>query len=149
MNNLYGLDTNVLVYASFKKFPQHTLAARLIKLITENKIHAAVAWQNLTEYCAVVTNNKNIAQPLSFKEAWQQLSGLLQLGVKVVFPNNTTFAQTETLIKHKPAIKCQQVHDLFLAATFLSNGVKTIITHNKADFTDIKELTVLSTADVI
>ncbi len=34
----------------------------------------------------------------------------------------------------------QKVHDVFLAATLLSNGVKTLITENKEDFAGIKGL---------
>ncbi len=39
------------------------------------------------------------------------------------------------------------MHDVFLAATFISNGVETLVTENSKDFEGIKQITAMRLAD--
>ncbi len=66
--------------------------------------------------------------------------------IRLIFPTPDTKETVFSLIsKIKP--KAQQIHDIFLAATLLSNGVKALITENIKDFSDIRDLEVVNLND--
>lgn len=128
-----GIDTNILIYALDKESDFNQQALRILMLLGESKA-GVVCWQNLTEFYAIVTDKKRIKIPLPPRIAVRELNILLnKFSLEVVSPNLKTKELWFDLLKTKD-VRGQIVHDIFLAATLLSNGVNTLITENAGDF---------------
>ena len=139
MNDITGIDSNIFVYAADKTSGRYIEASRIISDAALGKVRAVIVPQNLTEYYATVTNSKKVPIPMTNKTAIEQMEKLLRSSLKLVYPNNRTtklFIELLGLV----GVKAQRVYDIFLAATLLSNGIRTLITENKEDFAGIKDL---------
>ncbi len=134
-----GIDTNVLIYALDRESDFHTQALQTLVSLGESKT-GVVCWQNLTEFYAIVTDKKRIKTPLTSQMAVREIDALLnKFSLEIVGPNLGTKKLWFDLLKNKD-IKGQVVHDIFLAATLLSNGVKTLVTENTGDFKGVEGL---------
>jgi toxin-antitoxin system PIN domain toxin len=136
-----AIDTNVLVYATNSDSKEHIKAKKLVTEVLEGKIDGVITYQNLTEFYAVVTNKKLFARPLTPKQAIEEIENLISGGIKILNTNRMTAEVWLKLLRQKP-VAGQSVHELFLAATLMSNQVTTIITEDKEGFADISGLTV-------
>jgi predicted nucleic acid-binding protein len=142
--NVIALDTNIFVYALNNDEKYHELARELIKKISEGELAAVVTYQNMTELFAVITNRKVVLGVMSPVQAEVEVKNLLENGgFRLVFPNRKTGKVWLKLI-NKLQPKGQRVHDYFLAATLLSNGINTLITENVDDFKGVVGLEVKS-----
>jgi toxin-antitoxin system PIN domain toxin len=136
-----ALDTNVLVYAVNRDSREHKAANKLVTEAMEGKTEKVITYQNLTEFYAVVTNKKLFAKPLTPKQAIEEIENLISGGIKILNTNRMTGEVWLKLLRQKK-VTGQNVHDLLLAATLMSNQVTTIITEDKEGFADISGLTV-------
>jgi len=134
-----GVDTNILIYVLDRESDFHQSALRVLISLSESKM-GVVCWQNLTEFYAIVTDKKRIKTPLTPQIATRELNTLLnKFSLEIIGPNSRTKELWFDLLKIKD-IKGQIVHDIFLAATLLSNGVKTLVTENTGDFKGVEGL---------
>ena len=133
-----GIDTNILIYALDRESDFHQQALRILMS------SGVVCWQNLTEFYAIVTDKKRIKTPLSPQVTIRELNTLLnKFSLEIVGPNLRTKELWFKLLKSNDT-KGQIVHDIFLAATLLSNGIDTLITENTKDFSKIRDLKVVN-----
>ncbi len=134
-----GIDTNILIYALDRESDFHKQALQVLISLGESGL-GVVCWQNLTEFYAIVTDKKRIKTPLTPQIATRELNILLnKFSLEIIGPNNRTKELWFDLLKIKD-IKGQVVHDIFLAATLLSNGIKILITENTGDFKRVEGL---------
>jgi predicted nucleic acid-binding protein len=145
--SLIGIDTNILVYFLNSESVYHEKAKTFIESLTSKRISGVITWQNLSEMYAVVTDGKRFPRPMTASQAVNVIESLLENeNIKLVLPvTDTKKTFLNSLLGIKP--KGQKVHDVFLAATFLSNGVTTLITQNTKDFLGIKSLKVTALSD--
>ena len=73
MKKSWLIDSNVLVYSYDKTVKQHDLSYSLVEKAMSGKISACLAQQNLLEFIAVVTNPKQVLNPMSIGEALQKV----------------------------------------------------------------------------
>ena len=140
----FGLDTNVLVYAINEDSQFYAKARKLL-----NRDGGMIAWQNLTEFYAIVTDKRRINKCLMPSRAILEIKNLLENSqARVVLPNLVTGKLWLELLS-QAKVKAQKVHDLFLAATFLSNGVKTLVTENTGDFKGVEGVRVMGLKEVV
>ena len=140
-NDLWvGIDTNILVYFLNEESVYHTRAKTFIDRLQKGEIQGMISWQNLSELYAVVTDPKRFPKPMIASQVVETMKQLQENGnIKVIFPLiNTKETFFKLILKIKP--KGQQIHDIFLAATLLSNGVKTLVTENTGDFKGVEGL---------
>jgi len=145
---IVALDTNVLVNALNEDSLNYAKARKLVSQVLEGRVGGVIAYQNLTEFYAVVTNPKILAKPLIAGEAIGEMENLLGGNIKLIFPNRNTGKIWLSILKKKDAVG-QEVHDKFLAATLLSNGVKKIVTGDKKDFEGIRGLETIGLDDYL
>lgn len=138
--SLMGIDTNVLIYFLNSESKFHKSARDLFDKLQTGKIMGVISWQNLSELYAVITDVKRFPKYVTSIEGVEIMDMFLKHdNIKIVLPNNDTKKVFFNLIsKTKP--KNQQIHDVFLAATLLSNDVTTLITENAKDFAGIRGL---------
>lgn len=139
MNDSVAVDTNILIYANDESSDYFETSKLLLEKVLKREVEGVLALQNLVEFCAVVTNRKTIPYVLSTEEAIKKINQIVRLGFVVILPNKDTGDIFLKILKKKGA-SGQKVHDIFLAATLISNGVSTLITENASDFAEIKGL---------
>lgn len=130
------LDTNILVHAAASKSPHHRRATEIRDQAASGEIEACVAAQVLNEFYAVVTDSRRFAPPLTPARARRELQSYLSSRIGVVLPKDTTLPLMLKLAVIRP-VRRGRIFDLFLAATMLDNGVRTIYTENTRDFQGI------------
>jgi len=69
MATTYLIDSNVLIYATNEDSEFHPQALEVVRKVLEGKIRACVAYQNLHELYAVITDPKRVERPLSPRDA--------------------------------------------------------------------------------
>lgn len=137
-------DTNVLIYNQDLESSLYTQAADYHERAFSGKITGVISSQNLLELVAVITNPKRITKPLSLKQASGEVKKYLSTpSFTVIYPNDTTMDIVTKLLNRYHLKHPIQTFDLFLVATMLSNGIKTILTANDQDFRLFKEVKVI------
>ncbi len=130
----HGIDTDFLVAVEIRDHPFHREADALLQSLLNDGHHLALIPQTLAEFIHIVTDGKRMPQPLTMTEAISRAEHWWQAAEVVrVFPNS--HAVTDFLVwltRHQLGRK--RLLDTLLAATFLSAGVKRIITNNERDF---------------
>ncbi|MFH1192216.1 MAG: type II toxin-antitoxin system VapC family toxin [bacterium] len=142
-NSLVLLDANILVYAADKSSPFYKRSVMIREKGMKGEISICVCPQVLTEFFAIITDPRRVANPRTQKEALEEIEEyLLEDKVfKIYQLPNIIEIMLKLLKQHR--IKRQKIFDLQLVATMLANDVKQIYTYNKKDFEKFQEIKVL------
>jgi len=99
----------------------------------QGKISACISPQNMAEFFTFMTRKggRGLEQPLDPEEAADEVRKYLDSEhIMMIFPTPATWPLLlDSLLKERPTAGLA-IHDLHLAATMLSNGVKKIYTFN-------------------
>ncbi len=130
-----GLDTNVLVYAHVASLPEHgAVRAYLARQLARTDVTLVVTPSVLHEFVHVVTDPRRFDPPVEMSEALA--IARLYLGAANVACAATDAeadaAAFELVARHK--LGRRRLADTLLAATLLQNGVRQLVTCNRADF---------------
>jgi predicted nucleic acid-binding protein len=129
------IDTNVLVYAADTIAEFHEPSKQLRERGRGGEVSLVVTPQVLMEFFAVVTNPRRVTNPRSPEEAREEIEkyvGAVEM-VKI-YPHNDIIDRMLTLLRQYPQVTRQEIFDLYLVATMLSNGVTRIYTYNLQHF---------------
>jgi predicted nucleic acid-binding protein len=128
------LDTNVLVYAAYRRSPFHDAAAVLVNRGLKQRGVFCIAPQNLVEFAAVVTRRRQNDHPLPASHLFR-IADLLYRSrtFTKIYPRRGTVARA---MREGARLEiCGSAwYDLFLALTMRDAGVRSIITENISDF---------------
>ena len=128
------LNTNVLVYASYRRSPLHALAATLLDRGLRQRGLYCIAPQNLVEFAAVVTRRRAGDDPLPDEEVLRITDILYRSRTLIkIYPRRGTVARAMTE-GARLEIRGATWYDLFLALTMRDAGVRDLITENVSDF---------------
>ena len=134
------LDTNLLVYLYIQDSDKQKKIKALIKTKTEEKVNLVIAEQSLLEFYSVITNPKQVKNPMPADLARQEVDKFYNNNAfQIICPNKNTFPAFLKLIRSKN-VSGSIVFDYYLAATALSHQVKVIYTENQKDFRSIKSI---------
>lgn len=138
------MDTNILVYAIDEISPFH-LASRILRdKGIAGEVNLCVCPQVLKEFFAIVTDSKRVTKPRSPKETIEEIEKYLRSeNIAKIYPKEDTLVRTINLLK-KYNLKTQQVFDVQLVATMLSNSITQLYTYNQEDFLRFGEIEVLT-----
>ena len=137
------LDTNILVCAAASKSPWHAKARELRDQAASGQIDACVAAQVLGEFYAVVTDPRRFQPALTANQARGELQNYLSSRLRVILSKETTVARMLHMLGSR-SVRGGKIFDLFLAATMLDNGVRTIYTENESDFKSLPGIEVIN-----
>jgi len=127
-----GVDTNVLFYSLNKETPFHKEARENLALLVE-KGQAVIAQQNLVELVVALTKRGIAPQEASsYAKYFSEI-------IPIVRPTGKTLMLFLDHVR-KAALQGVRLFDLYLALTFISNGVDHLYTYNKKDFQNIEDL---------
>jgi predicted nucleic acid-binding protein len=137
------LDTNVLVYAADKNSPFFESSRKLIESGFAGKIDLCISPQTISEFFAVITDSKRVDNPRTQEEALTEIKKYLQSKrIRKIYPGPETSNTMVDLLERYP-VKKQEIFDLQLVATMLSNRVKRIFTFNREDFLKFADIEVM------
>jgi predicted nucleic acid-binding protein len=137
------LDTNVLVYAADKNSPFFEGSRKLIESGFAGEIDLCISPQTISEFFAVITDSKRVENPRTQKEAITEIKKYLQSKrILKIYPGPETSNTMVDLLERYP-VKKQEIFDLQLVATMLSNRVKRIFTFNREDFLKFADIEVV------
>lgn len=130
------VDTNILIYSDDVSSIFHQEAKRLI----EDNIDAGslvLSQQNLTEFFAITTDPRRSPKPQSANDRKILIANWLKSGIfRLILPTPNTMVVLYGLIEKFPA-SGQDIFDVYLAATMLDNGIKTIYTADTKIFSKL------------
>lgn len=132
------VDTNILVYAINRRSPKNKIA----QVFLQNNIgNLQITHQNILEALRVLTHPK-FPSPMKINDALGAIEKILK-ACTVISPVEKTIYITLLLIKRNKCVS-DQIFDLYLAATALSNEIVTIATDNVRDFKKFKEIKIVN-----
>jgi hypothetical protein len=137
------LDTNVLVYAADESSPFFERSRNLLKRGLAGEIEVCISLQNVSEFFAIVTDSKRVNSPRTRAEAIAEIKKYFQSKrIRKIYPGPETSEVMVDLLERYP-VKKQEIFDLQLVATMLSNQVNRIHTFNRDDFIKFTEIEVI------
>lgn len=137
------IDTNILIYSSFKQSPFHSKAVNALAQKENEGFDFFLSRQIIREYLVVKSrflkeNNSYIPSNLTSEIA------IFEKQFTVLEDNFNTTQKLCSLIDQF-TVSGKQVHDCNIVASMLVNNVSNLLTHNIADFTRYKnEISIIS-----
>jgi predicted nucleic acid-binding protein len=127
-NRLF-VDTNILVYVTDPQAPEHARAVSALFAAQSRGMSLMISMQVLREYLAVATRNKSNVQ---LRNVFENVR-LFRRRLKVVEDRRRTMDYLLRLLEEVPTTG-RQIHDANIVATMQANNIRSLLTHNTADF---------------
>ncbi len=143
---MYGIDTNLLVYAHNQDSKLNEKAAVFLEKVMnelddEGNLSVCLPTQVLVEFLNVITKS-NLEKPLSIAEAVIVVQDYLDAGIKIIHQQET---QIQTFLELLRSVTTRKkVFDVALAATLKDNAVSGLYTVNTQDFIEFDFLEVIN-----
>jgi len=138
------LDTNILVYAADEASPFHQATLDLRERGLRKEIPLCICPQVLNEFFAIVTDPKRVSSPRTKGEALTEMRKYFDSkNIFKIYPAPDIIERMMDLLERYDITK-QEIFDLQLVATMISNNVKRVYTYNEEDFSKFKEIEVLT-----
>jgi toxin-antitoxin system PIN domain toxin len=137
------LDTNVIVYAADEDSAFHAAARTLREKGLAENVSLCICPQVLCEFYAIVTDPRRVKSPISQREALSEMEKYYQAeSILKIYPGPDIIQLTLDLLTRYETAK-QEIFDLQLVATMLSNNVTRLYTYNQSDFIKFKEIEII------
>lgn len=137
----FGIDVNVLLYASDASSDKHDRAANFLRRCAEADELFCLAWATVMGYLRMATHPKIFASPLTPKQAADNMQVLLDLPHCRVIGEQEGFWDVYCGIASDVPARGNLVPDAHLAAVLRQNGVLRLYTNDR-DFRKFKFLDV-------
>lgn len=131
----HGIDTSFLVPIEIASHSRHEAASALFMQLLAAGDDFALTPQVLSEFIHVATDSKRFTAPLTMAVAIERSQTIWDSGsVHRMHSNASSISQFHTWLTQY-GLGRKRVLDTLLAATYLSHGVRSIMTLNPGDFT--------------
>jgi len=127
----FGIDVNILLYASDQGSPQHVRAAGFLQSCAAGGQVFCLAWLTLMSYLRMATHPRIFARPLSHADAARNVEALMALPHCRVISEQDGFWSTYRDITSDVPTRGNLVPDAHLAAVLRQNGIATLYTHDR------------------
>jgi uncharacterized protein len=139
----YGIDVNVLLYASDAGSPLHERAKSFLSQCAGRREVFYLAWLTVMSYLRMATHASIFDKPLTPAEAMQNIQALLTLPhCRPISEDEGFLAVYQGITKTVPT-RGNLVPDAHLAALLHQHGIRTLYTHDKDfkkfDFLDVRD----------
>lgn len=139
----YGIDVNILLYASDESCAQHAKASAFLRQCTEGREVFCLAWLTLMSYLRMATHPSIFGRPLTHDEAARNIESLLAMPHCRVIGEDEGFWSTYRKTTQDVPTRGNLVPDAHLAAVLSQHGVVTLYTHDrdfrKFSFLDVRD----------
>jgi hypothetical protein len=139
----FGIDVNILLYASDASSPMHRKAREFLARCAANREVFCLAWVTVMSYLRMSTHPAIFARPLSHDEALRNVEAVLNLPHCRVIGEADSFWDSYREVTAEVPTRGNLVPDAQLASILLGHGVTTIYTHDrdfrKFSFLDVRD----------
>ncbi len=127
----FGIDVNILLYASDRSSPLHTKADAFLQGIVGGTEVFCIAWLTAMSYLRMSTHPSIFARPLSPDEAAANVQALLSVPHCRALGESDGFWAVYRQATQGMAVRGNGVPDVHLAAVLRQHGVVKLYTHDK------------------
>lgn len=139
----FGIDVNILLYASDARSPMHDRAKEFLVRCATNREVFCLAWVTVMSYLRMATHPAIFERPLTHDEAAHNVGALLNLPHCRAIGEENGFWDTYRHVTADVPTRGNLVPDAQLASILLSHGVKAIYTNDrdfrKFSFLDVRD----------
>lgn len=139
----FGIDVNILLYASDKGSPLHEKAADFLHGCVSGREVFCLAWVTLMSYMRMATHQTIFNRPLAHQDAARNVEALLATPTCRVIGEEAGFWDIYRLVTKDVPTKSNLVPDAHLAALLSQHGVVRLYTHDrdfrKFSFLDVRD----------
>lgn len=127
----FGVDVNILLYASDRSSPLHEKASAFLQRCASGKEVFCIAWVTAMSYLRMATHNSIFTQPLSAEEASRNIESLLNLPHCRALGEDEGFWVSYRQVTEEVPARGNLVPDAHLAAVLRQHGVIRLYTHDR------------------
>jgi toxin-antitoxin system PIN domain toxin len=127
----FGIDVNILLYASDRSSPWHEKASAFLQRCAAGSEVFCIAWVTALSYLRMATHGSIFAQPLSADEAAGNVEALLALPHCRALGEDEGFWEVYRQVTRAFSVRGNLVPDAHLAAVLRQHGVVTLYTHDR------------------
>jgi uncharacterized protein len=127
----YGIDVNILLYASDESSPLHDKAADFLYRCVGGREVFCLAWVTLMSYVRMATHPAIFDRPLSHEDAARNVETLLATPFCRVIGEEDGFWDVYRKVTKGVPTKGNLVPDAHLAALLSQHGVVKLYTHDR------------------
>ena len=127
----FGIDVNILLYASDESSPLHEKAAGFLQQCASGREMFCLAWLTAMSYLRMATHPSIFAQPLTPDEAAANVQALLGVPHCRALGEDDGFWAAYRQVTQGLAVRGNLVPDAHLAAVLHQHGVVKLYTHDK------------------
>lgn len=141
---MFLVDTNLLLYAADRAFPEHERARGLVEAWRQQVTPWYTTWGIVYEFLRVATHPRVLRAPWSAPDAWRFVGALLAspaLGILVHTDRHALVAAE--VLSEVPALRGNLLHDAHTAVLMREHGIHRIYTRD----TDFHRFTFLDVVD--
>lgn len=139
----FGIDVNILLYASDDGSPMHHKATSFLEQCAANREVFCLAWVTVMSYLRMATHPAIFERPLTHEEAVRNIEALLNLPHCRVIGEEDGFWDTYRKVTADVPTRGNLVPDAHLASILVGHGVTTLCTHDrdfrKFSFLDVRD----------
>ena len=139
----FGVDVNILLYASDASSPQQPRAAAFLQRCASDGEVFCLAWLTLMSYLRMATHPSIFTRPLSPADAANNVEALLSLPHCRVIGEQDGFWKVFRQVTGEVPTRGNLVPDAHLAAVLRQNGIACLYTHDR----DFRKFTFLDVRD--
>lgn len=140
---MFAVDTNILLYAAVRDFPEHPAAFHLVEQWRRSEETWCCTWKVLYEFLRVSTHAAVLQKPLKLSQAIDFVAALFESPSFAVLMESRDHLETlENLATEYPRVTANLVHDFHLAVVLREHGVRTLYTAD-TDFLQFRFLDVV------
>lgn len=132
------VDVNILVYATFKNFPQHQAVHEWFEDQLNGTARVGLPWPSLLGFLRIATNPRAFPHTLSTETAWHHIEAWLTSGMVWIPQPTERHAEVLSALLAQPGIHGNLVPDAHLAALAIEHGLTLCSTDG--DFARFREL---------
>ena len=131
---MFAVDTNVLLYASDRSFPEHPRCRALIESWRAQDVPWYLTWNVVYEYLRVVTHPRVLRSPWTIAAAWGFVEALrASPALTLLRPTERHGLVAAETLREVPALRGNLLHDVHTAVILREHGVRCIYTRD-SDF---------------
>ena len=127
----FGIDVNILLYASDRSSPLHAKAAAFLHHSVAGTEVFCIAWLTAMSYLRMATHPSIFAKPLSPDEAAANVQALLSVSHCRALGEEAGFWAEYQQVTQGLVVRGNLVPDAHLAAVLHQHGVVKLYTHDK------------------
>ncbi len=130
---MFVVDTNILIYAVSRRFPEHGRARALVELWRRGTTPWFSTWSVFYEFLRVTTHRSVLERPLKIGQAWSFLEALFDApGFGMLVETERHGGVFADMQDEYPSVAGNLLHDFHTAVLMKEHGLREIRTADAA-----------------